>query len=1371
MSDADDSLTTEECKPGVGGPDFPVVGIGASAGGLQAVSDFLRNMPGDSGMAFVLIMHLSPTHDSKLDKILQSVTPMPVLQITEPAHIEPNHVYVISPNQHLSMEDGMLLLSPLDRPRERHVAIDLFFRTLAETHRERAICIVLSGTGSDGTVGLMRVKEHGGIAIAQSIEEAEHDGMPRSAIATGVIDFTLPVAEMPQKLIALWQNARAIELPKVADLNLKVSAPSSEARSAAAEEALHDIMVLLRARTGHDFRHYKRATVLRRIERRLQVNALPDLPTYRNFLQQNLEETPALLKDMLISVTNFFRDRDAFTALEHEVIPHIFSDRSAGEQVRVWVAGCATGEEAYSVSMLLWEAKMRQPEAPDIQVFATDIDAHAIAVGRTASYPESTVADVSRERLGEFFTKEPLRYRVRKSVREKVLFAAHNILRDPPFSRLDLVCCRNLMIYLDRAVQTDVLEMLHFALRPGGYLFLGTSESADAASQYFSVVDKKNRIYRANPVARSARYVPTLPLGALDGAAVPSQTSVPERRYVPFAELHQKLLEQYAPPSVLVSHDHEIVHLTERAGEFLRYASGVPSHNLLALIHPDLRLELRTAMFQASQTGKSVDARRVQLHRDGRAFYVNMTARPVHDNNTATDFILVIFNEVEDTTSAHVPTDDTNGSGFLVEQLEEELHGVKQQLQLTIEQAETSNEELKASNEELQAINEELRSATEELETSREELQSINEELITVNHELKAKVEETGKINDDLQNLIASTDIATVFIDSGMRIKRYTPRATEVFSIIPSDIGRSLLDITHRLEYETLASDAIEAFRSLRASEREVRSSDGKWYIARVLPYRTTENRIDGAVLTYIDISGRRHAEEALRRGEEQMRLVAESTRDYAIITMDNDGNITGWNVGAHRIFGYTEEEAIGQPAALIFTAEDRERGAPAMELSKAHAEGRAEDERWHRRKDGTTFYCSGMTTLLQGRKGFAKIARDLTGKKLQEADREDMLKQAKAASELKDDLLAVMSHELKHPLNLIHVNAELLTRIPQIRDAPHAARAADTIRRTVLGQAQIIDDLLDLSRVRMGKLSLHRAGVPWAVIVDDIVGAMKNEAEAKNVSIKLEVTDSGMVFVDPTRLEQIVWNLLSNAIKFTSSGDSITVRLSQDEGFGKLEVQDTGQGIAPEFIGQVFDMFRQAGGRPTTRKEGGLGIGCALVQQLAEAHGGRVSVASAGVGQGTAFSVWLPLYRGGKEIEEWAPRDSGGLAGQEILLVDDTLETLESFSELLKLDGGVVTAVPSAEKALSVATRKKFDLIISDIAMPGMDGHELMRELRKMDNTRDVPAIALTGFGRPNDAQLALQAGFDAHVSKPVSLESLVQTVESVIARKRARG
>ncbi|MDB5801067.1 MAG: cheBR [Rhodocyclales bacterium] len=557
--------------------EFPVVGLGASAGGLQAVSDFLQHTPADTGMAFVVVLHLSPKHDSKSDEILQRVTRMPVLQVTEPVKIEANRVYVIAPNKHLSMDDGTLTLSPLERPRERHVAIDLFFRTLAHVHRERAICIILSGTGSDGAVGLTRVKERGGVALAQSPDEAEYDGMPASAIATGLIDFILPVADMPHKLIELWRNARSIELPGPVDPDLRVDTPSSTARSAAAEEALREIMVLLRSRTGHDFRHYKRATVLRRIERRLQVNALPDLPTYRSFLQANVDETPLLLKDMLISVTNFFRDREAFEALEREVIPAIFAKREPGEQVRAWIAGCATGEEAYSITMLLREEQTRHPEPPDIQVFATDIDTSAIAIGRSAAYPESIVTDVPPARLREFFSKEQSRYRIRKGLREKVLFAAHNILRDPPFSKLDLICCRNLMIYLDRSVQAEVLDMLYFALRPGGYLFLGTSESADAAGQQFSIVDKKNRIYRANPVSRS-RYVPTLPLGALGVANAPMLASAPENRYVPYAELHQKLLEHYAPPSVLVAPDYDIVHVTDRAGDFLRYAAGVPSH-------------------------------------------------------------------------------------------------------------------------------------------------------------------------------------------------------------------------------------------------------------------------------------------------------------------------------------------------------------------------------------------------------------------------------------------------------------------------------------------------------------------------------------------------------------------------------------------------------------------------------------------------------------------------------------------------------------------------------------------------------------------------------------------------------------------------
>ncbi|WP_431978592.1 CheR family methyltransferase [Pseudomonas fungipugnans] len=969
--------------------DFPVVGIGASAGGLQAIKLFFENMPQDNGMAFVIILHLSPDHKSIADKIIQESTKMPVLQVTETVPVEKNRVYVISPAQRLAMNEGNLEVCANDPQQGRHASIDLFFRDLAAVHRERAFCLVLSGSGSDGAVGLSRIKEHGGITMAQAPEDAEFDGMPRAAIDTRMVDLVLPVVEMPQKLLELWRNSQEITLPTRNDPELQDIATVSEREAAIAEQTLHDILIQLRAGTGHDFKHYKRATVLRRIERRMQVTAQPDLKAYYHYLQNNPDETKALLGDMLIGVTNFFRDREAFEALERDVLPQLVSAAvsasGANEEIRIWSAGCSTGEEAYSLAILLNDQLQLDASKASLQVFATDIDERAISAGRAGLYPQAIITDVPPTRLRQYFVKEDEHYRIRKEIREKVLFAKHSLLSDPPFSQIDLIVCRNLLIYLDREVQREILQMFHFALRSGGFLFLGSSESADACHELFTAVDKRNRIFRAKTGAANSRRTPTMPRGGYVRTNVAQQPPPNHvQRKLSFADIHQRALERTVPPSMIVDANADILHMSENAGRFLRYVGGELSRNLLTLILPELRLEIRTTLFQVQQTGLTVMSRGVPIKRQERAYKVDLVAQPYKDEESDGEFILVIFEEVEIdpcdvTTSTLLQTES-----LVLSNLERELQRTKLHLQDTIEQSEVSSEELKASNEEMQAINEELRSATEELETSKEELQSINEELLTVNYELKTKVEETDKINDYLTNLIASTDIATVFVDRSMRIKWFTPRATDIFSMLPVDTGRSLLDITHRLNYPNLTRDATQVFESLNMIEREVSSTDNHWYIARLLPYRSSEDHIDGTVLTFIDITKRRAAEEELRLGEERMRLVAESTRDYAIITLDEQGLITSWNKGAELIFGYTKAEAEGAYYDFIFSAEDRAAGVPEAELQTVRTQGRTEDERWHLRKDGNLLFCSGEATLLNGDnlQGYVKIARDLTGHK-----------------------------------------------------------------------------------------------------------------------------------------------------------------------------------------------------------------------------------------------------------------------------------------------------------------------------------------------------------------------------------------------------
>ena len=695
--------------------DFTVVGIGASAGGLKGLLRFFENVPQGTGMAFVIVLHLSPRHESNLDKVLQVATPMPVVQVTEAVRIERDHVYVISPAKQLSMVDGMLQVSTPTQ-RERHAAIDLFFRTLGETQKARAICIVLSGTGSDGTVGLKSIKEEGGITLAQSPDEAEYDGMPRNAIGTGMVDFVMPVADMPQKIIQLSRNAQLIALPH----GDEVEPPTAVDPSRRADIALREILSMLRTRTGHDFSHYKRATVLRRIERRLQVNQLRDLPTYRDFLRDNTLETRLLLKDMLISVTNFFRDRAPFEAIERIAIPALFEGKRAGEDVRVWVPGCATGEEAYSIAILLAEYAGEQSEPPPIQVFATDIDEDAIAFARAGLYPDSIVADVPPVRLRRFFVKETTGYRVQKAIREMVTFAPHNLLKDPPFSRIDFVSCRNVLIYLNRDIQSSVLDLVHFALRPDGYLLLGTSESIDDAHDAFVTVDKTNRLYRAQLRARNKPLAAMLRAPATPTITTPAGT--PGRRPDAYGAIHQSLLESYAPPSVVVDEHNEIVHLSDSAGRYLHFTAGEPSLNLVTAVHPALRIDVRTALHQAFQSMARVDLRRVEISRPTGKSYVDVTIQPVRDVPTARTFALVIFDEHDVPEDAGAPVARGRASRRATGEIDGELASTREQLRNTIEQYKTQNEELKASNEELQAINEELRAATEELETSKEEL-------------------------------------------------------------------------------------------------------------------------------------------------------------------------------------------------------------------------------------------------------------------------------------------------------------------------------------------------------------------------------------------------------------------------------------------------------------------------------------------------------------------------------------------------------------------------------------------------------------------------------------------------------------------------
>jgi two-component system, chemotaxis family, CheB/CheR fusion protein len=855
-------------RPGETGTEpLTVIGIGASAGGLKALQQFVEAVPADSGMAYVVIVHLDPARESRMAELLQDRSVIPVTQVSGPTRVEANHVYIIPPGRDLAMRGETISLRDRGQ-RAEHAPVDLFFRTLAEAYGPEAVGVVLSGTGEDGTAGIRYIRDAGGITVAQSPGEAEYDSMPVSAIATGLIDLVLPSERMPGELIRLSRRPPG---------GVEAASPTPET-----EAGLARVFAALRSRTGHDFSQYKRSMVLRRLDRRLGFNDVATLEEYVPVLESNPAESQALLRDLLISVSSFFRDPEAFDALA-SLMPGLFKGKGPADPVRVWVVGCATGEEVYSVAMVLAEHAATVVDAPEFQIFATDIDEKGYGWARAGVYTAAAVANIQPERLRKFFTKEAGGYRIAKSLRERVLFAGHNVLHDPPFSRIDLISCRNLFIYLRSDAQERVLETFHFALRPEGMLFLGTSESAGDAGLFLPADGDGQRIYlrstgphRATPRPSSADPQPGSGSpgspGSVGDRIRVGAPSHPTTERFSYGALHVRMVEAYAPASVIVDERLNVVHLSASAGRFLHLGEGEPSHSLLGLAGEELRRVLRTALHQVFRDRVSI-TRRIRMDVDGERRPVTVQIRPSpEEGRTAGRFALVVFDVQRDGGgSVSEPVDGQEaGPGSTETALEDELRATRDLLESTNLEHDRTVAELHTLNEELQSVNEEQRAATQELETGREEIQSINEELTTINQEHQSTIEELKRTNADLQNLIESTGIGTIFLDRSMRIRRFTPTAGALFNFVPADQGRSLSDITHRLAYDRLDEDVASVLESLDPMEHEVESETGESYILRINPYRSMDGAHDGVVLTFVDNTAQREAREQLREAKSQ---------------------------------------------------------------------------------------------------------------------------------------------------------------------------------------------------------------------------------------------------------------------------------------------------------------------------------------------------------------------------------------------------------------------------------------------------------------------------------------------------------------------
>jgi two-component system CheB/CheR fusion protein len=903
-------------------PGFPIVGIGASAGGLAAFEAFFSGMPSDTdpGMAFVLVQHLAPDHKSILSELVKRYTRMQVFEVADGMTVQPNCAYIIPPNRDMAFLNGALQLLEPAAPRGQRLPIDFFFRSLAQDQHERAICIVLSGTGSDGTLGVRAVKGEGGMAMAQNPKSTEYDGMPRSAIATGLVDYVLPAAEMAAQLIAYVGHAFGKTVRPV-------SRPTPNA-----EDALKKIFLLLRAQTTHDFSQYKRNTILRRVERRMAVHQIDRMEAYVRYLQQTPADVEALFRDLLIGVTCFFRDPQAFEALQEQALPRLFAGRPTGASIRVWVPGCSTGDEAYSIAILLQERMETSKQNFKLQVFATDIDRQAIEQARAGVYPASIAADVSAERLGRFFTPETdcSAYHIRKTIRDVVIFSEQDVIKDPPFSKVDLISCRNLLIYLGAELQRKLIPLFHYALNPGGMLFLGTSESPGEFVDLFAAMDRKAKLYQrkkddgyAGNRPGMARFLPALS-GEASGPRPPGKAHGESK--LPLRELTERtLLQQYAPAGALVNDRGDILYLHGRTGQYLEPAPGEAAMNILKMAREGLRREITTALHKSSANGESVRHAGLLVKTNGTSTTVSLTVQPVSagpDTDAAPTLFLVSF---ENAPAADVQADkvtdaatgeamvSATGADARIRSLEHELRAKEEYLQTSNEELATSNEELKSSNEEMQSVNEELQSTNEELETSKEELQSVNEELATVNAELQNKVADLSRSNNDMNNLLAGTGIGTIFVDHHLRIQRFTPSVTQVINLILTDVGRPVGHIVSNLTgYDRLVADVRAVLDTLAPREVEVQSQAGAWYLLHIRPYRTLENVIEGAVITFTEITELKKAQAALREAEALRRLamIARDARD-AITMQDFEGRILTWNPAAERMYGWSEAEAL----------------------------------------------------------------------------------------------------------------------------------------------------------------------------------------------------------------------------------------------------------------------------------------------------------------------------------------------------------------------------------------------------------------------------------------------------------------------------
>jgi two-component system CheB/CheR fusion protein len=1356
-------------EPGTAGAEaldlsFPIVGVGASAGGLEAFTQMLGALPVDTGMAFVLVQHLAPKHASLLAEILSRATALPVAEIEDGTRVEPDHVYVIPPDCDLLIAQGCLELIPRESPRGQHHPIDLFLRSLAADRQERAIGVILSGTATDGTLGLKEIKAEGGITFAQD-DTAQQSSMPRSAVATGCVDFVLPPAGIAREI------GRIARHPHVARI------PRARRKAPADEPDLRGILEILRKATGVDFSHYKAGTLQRRITRRMILHKIQRVPDYERFLRKASAEVEALHQDVLIPVTRFFRDPEALAALRSTVLPQWLKDRSRSEPLRVWSLGCSTGEEAYSLAISFVELAEAAGSHLPVQVFATDLNATGIEKARAGIYPRSIAHDVSPERLRRFFTEVDGSYRVSKTIRDLCVFARHNVLTDPPFSQMDLISCRNLLIYLDPALQQKVVPLLHYALKPAGFLWLGNSESIGSYGDLFEAVDAKHKIYAKKPSVHRVTFRPA--------AGTPRDRDLsgpaPRRPQPAWAEVQREgdriLLARYVPPSVLVNADLEILQFRGDTGPYLAPAPGKASLNLLRMVRPALEARLRAAILRARKENAAVREEGLPLHAGNATPAVDLEVVPVQSGSAGENGFLILFEKplapsLAGKAKGKPPKSRTEDAARdEIARLTAELAATREYLQAVIEQQEAANEELQSANEEAQSANEELQSVNEELETSKEEIQSSNEELATVNDELHNRNAELSLLNNDLFNLLGSIETAIVILDHDLRVRRFTPMAEKILNLIPADVGQPIGDIRLNLSLPDLEPLLAAVFETDSIQECEVRDRRGTWYSLRIRPYKTLEDQLDGAVIMLVDI-------DTVRRAREYAESIVATVRE-PLLVLDADLCVQTASQSFYQTFQVTPEETEKR---FLYDLGAGQWDLPELRrrLEEMPAEGTGlvgyEVEQEHAHIGRKTFLLNARRIFQEdGRSALTLLAlEDITARKQLETALNLRVEDLAAADRSRNEFLALLAHELRNPLAPLRNAAHVLEIADAGADGAVVEAARGMMHRQIQNMSRLIEDLLDVSRITGGQVGLRRERVALATVLGQAVELVRHLIEARGQELSLALPGTPVFLdADPLRLEQVFGNLLNNASKFTLVGGHLwlTAELAEGEvgapGEVVVRVRDDGIGMAPETLPQVFGLFVQAE-RSYDRGRGGLGIGLTVVQRLVELHGGGVEAHSAGLGEGSELVVRLPVLpvepedlldaeeAGRGPLAETEPVVARAATPRRVLVVDDNVDTAESMALLLSLRGYDVATAHDGPAALKKAASFHPEAVLLDIGLPGLDGYQVATRLRGRRRTAKSLLVAMTGYGQEDDRSRALQAGFDHHLTKPVDPQAI---------------